>query len=86
MAQTASDYLLARLADWGVHVVFGYPGNGINELVAAWGRRDAPPRFVQARHEEMSAFEAVGYAKLTGPGWVLPAGGRPDQPVQGRRP
>jgi len=57
MAQTASDYLLARLADWGVHVVFGYPGNGINELVAAWGRRDAPPRFVQARHEEIDGHE-----------------------------
>ena len=31
-------------------------------LLAAWGRTDNDPQFVQARHEEMAAFEAVGYA------------------------
>lgn len=46
--------------------VFGYPGDGINGLLAAWGRADNQPRFVQSRHEEMSAFEAVGYAKFSG--------------------
>lgn len=65
MSQTVSDYLLSRLDEWGVDVVFGYPGDGINGLVAAWGRRETP-RFIQARHEEMAAFEAVGYAKFTG--------------------
>jgi pyruvate dehydrogenase (quinone) len=29
-------------------------------------RADNQPRFIQARHEEMSAFQAVGYAKFTG--------------------
>ncbi|HEX4792121.1 MAG TPA: thiamine pyrophosphate-requiring protein, partial [Actinospica sp.] len=33
---------------------------------AAWGRADNVPKFVQARHEEMAAFEAVGYSKFTG--------------------
>ena len=61
-----SDYLLQRLRAWGVEKVFAYPGDGINGLLAAWGRADNQPKFVQARHEEMAAFEAVGYAKFTG--------------------
>jgi pyruvate dehydrogenase (quinone) len=66
MAQTVADMLLARLREWGVKQVFGYPGDGINGLLAAWGRADNDPQFVQARHEEMAAFEAVGYAKFSG--------------------
>jgi pyruvate dehydrogenase (quinone) len=66
MAQTVADVLLARLRDWGVRQVFGYPGDGINGLLAAWGRADNDPQFVQARHEEMAAFEAVGFAKFSG--------------------
>ena len=58
--------LLARLREWGVKQVFGYPGDGINGLLAAWGRATDDPQFVQARHEEMAAFEAVGFAKFTG--------------------
>ncbi|WP_395103532.1 thiamine pyrophosphate-requiring protein [Actinomadura sp. SCN-SB] len=65
-ATTVGDHVLERLRDWGVEQVFGYPGDGINGLLAAWGRAQDRPRFVQARHEEMSAFEAVGYAKFTG--------------------
>jgi len=61
-----SDYLLERLRAWDVDKVFGYPGDGINGLLAAWGRAGNQPKFVQARHEEMAAFEAVGYAKFTG--------------------
>jgi pyruvate dehydrogenase (quinone) len=49
-----------------VDKVFGYPGDGINGLLAAWGRAGDQPMFVQARHEEMAAFEAVGCAKFTG--------------------
>src|SRR6195952_19450 len=66
MADTVADVLLARLREWGVRQVFGYPGDGINGLLAAWGRADNDPQFVQARHEEMAAFEAVGYAKFSG--------------------
>src|SRR5919199_923264 len=65
-APTVADHLLRRLRDWDVDTVFGYPGDGINGLLAAWGRADNQPRFVQARHEEMAAFEAVGYAKFSG--------------------
>ncbi|WP_030789763.1 thiamine pyrophosphate-requiring protein [Streptomyces sp. NRRL S-920] len=64
MSVTVADHILERLRAWGVEQVFGYPGDGINGLLAAWGRAEDQPRFVQARHEEMSAFEAVGYAKF----------------------
>ena len=66
MSETVGDVLLARLREWGVGQVFGYPGDGINGLLAAWQRADDRPQFVQARHEEMAAFEAVGYAKFSG--------------------
>ncbi|MHB1596146.1 MAG: thiamine pyrophosphate-requiring protein [Streptosporangiaceae bacterium] len=65
-SQNVADYLLERLRAWDVEKVFGYPGDGINGLLAAWGRADNSPEFVQARHEEMAAFEAVGYAKFGG--------------------
>jgi pyruvate dehydrogenase (quinone) len=66
MSTKVSDHVLERLREWGVEHVFGYPGDGINGLLAAWGRAENQPRFVQSRHEEMSAFEAVGYAKFSG--------------------
>jgi pyruvate dehydrogenase (quinone) len=66
MTTTVADHLLQRLRQWGVVHVFGYPGDGINGLLGAFSRADDHPRFLQSRHEEMSAFEAVGYAKLSG--------------------
>lgn len=66
MTHLVSDHILHRLREWHVDVAFGYPGDGINGLLAAWGRAENRPTFVQARHEEMAAFEAVGYAKFSG--------------------
>jgi len=66
MAETVGDQVLARLREWGVEQVFAYPGDGINGIVAAFGRADDDPAFIQSRHEEMSAFQAVGYAKFSG--------------------
>jgi pyruvate dehydrogenase (quinone) len=66
MSDNVSDYLLQRLADWGVRHVFGYPGDGINGILGAFNRNDRGIRFVQTRHEEMAAFVACGYAKFTG--------------------
>ncbi|MBV2365062.1 thiamine pyrophosphate-requiring protein [Streptomonospora nanhaiensis] len=65
MSQSVADHLLGRLRAWGVEHVFGYPGDGINGLIAELGKAEGP-HFVQSRHEEMSAFEAVGYAKFSG--------------------
>ena len=66
MSEKVSDFILARLREWGVDKVFAYPGDGINGILGAFGRADNSPKFIQARHEEMAAFEAVGYAKFTG--------------------
>ncbi|MEV6319047.1 thiamine pyrophosphate-requiring protein [Streptomyces sp. NPDC051776] len=66
MSETVADRILSRLRQWDVTEVFGYPGDGINGLLAAWGRAGNTPRFIQARHEEMAAFQAVGYAKFSG--------------------
>lgn len=64
--QQVGDHVVARLREWGVAQVFGYPGDGINGLIAAFGRAENEPAFVQTRHEEMAAFAATGYAKFSG--------------------
>jgi pyruvate dehydrogenase (quinone) len=66
MSQTVGDFFWQRLHEWGVHTVFGYPGDGINGLIGALGRIDGQFKFVQTRHEEMAAFMASAYAKFTG--------------------
>jgi pyruvate dehydrogenase (quinone) len=66
MSQLVADYVLERLKLWGVHRVFGYPGDGINAFLGAFDRADGDPEFVQVRHEEMAAFMACGHAKFTG--------------------
>jgi pyruvate dehydrogenase (quinone) len=66
MAKTAADILVERLLDWGVSVVFGLPGDGINGIMEALRTRQEKIRFVQVRHEEAAAFMACGYAKYTG--------------------
>jgi len=52
--------------DWGVEVVFGMPGDGINGIIEAFRTRQEKIRFIQVRHEETAAFMACGYAKYTG--------------------
>jgi pyruvate dehydrogenase (quinone) len=66
MAHTAADILMDTLQDWGVEVIFGLPGDGINGLMEALRQRQDSLRFVQVRHEESAAFMACGYAKYTG--------------------
>src|SRR3954470_2916541 len=66
MAELVADFVLGRLREWGVHRVFGYPGDGINAFLGAFDRAKGDPEFVQARHEEMAAFMACGHAKYTG--------------------
>lgn len=63
---TVSDYLLERLSEWGIKRIFGYPGDGINGLIGAFGRTREPLEFVQARHEETAALMACAHAKFTG--------------------
>src|SRR5258706_7519423 len=66
MAATAADVLIETLQHWGVEVVFGLPGDGINGIMEALRTRQDRVSFVQVRHEEAAAFMACGYAKYTG--------------------
>jgi len=66
MARLVSDFIIDRLREWGVHRIFGYPGDGINGLLGALNRANGDPEFILARHEEMAAFMACGHAKFTG--------------------
>src|ERR1039458_783498 len=66
MAKTASDALIERLIEWGVDVIFGLPGDGINGVMEALRTHQQKIRFVQVRHEEAAAFMACGYAKYSG--------------------
>src|SRR5438046_559791 len=66
MKRTSSDVLIDTIHDWGVDVIFGIPGDGINGIMEALRKRQDCVRFVQVRHEEAAAFAACGYAKFTG--------------------
>src|ERR1051326_8987495 len=66
MAKTAADVLIETIQDWGVEVVFGLPGDGINGIMEALRKRKDRVKFVHVRHEEAAAFMACGYAKYTG--------------------
>jgi pyruvate dehydrogenase (quinone) len=66
MASTAADVLIETIQDWGVEVVFGLPGDGINGIMEALRKRREQVRFIQVRHEEAAALMACGYAKFTG--------------------
>jgi pyruvate dehydrogenase (quinone) len=66
VSELVADFILARLTEWGVERIYGYPGDGINAMLGALDRAKGKPDFVQARHEEMSAFMACGHAKWTG--------------------
>jgi pyruvate dehydrogenase (quinone) len=66
VAALVADFVLARLTEWDVKRVYGYPGDGINGFLGAFDRADGKPEFIQARHEEMAAFMACGHAKFSG--------------------
>src|SRR6184192_590778 len=62
----AAEIMIDRLIEWGVELVFGLPGDGINGIIEALRLRQDQIRFIQVRHEEAAAFMACGYAKYTG--------------------
>jgi pyruvate dehydrogenase (quinone) len=66
MKSTAADVLIDTIAEWGVDVIFGMPGDGINGIMEALRKRQERIRFIQVRHEEAAAFMACAYAKYTG--------------------
>ncbi|MFZ0391489.1 MAG: thiamine pyrophosphate-dependent enzyme [Calditrichia bacterium] len=66
MSKTASDVMVEVLEEWGVEVIFGLPGDGINGIMEALRKKQDKIKFVHVRHEEAAAFMACGYAKFTG--------------------
>src|SRR3954462_12435473 len=67
MAKTVGDFIVERVRAWGVQRVFGYPGDGINGIMAGFEHLGGEgPRFIQARHEELAAFMAGAHAKFPG--------------------
>jgi pyruvate dehydrogenase (quinone) len=66
MSSTAADVLIEDLLHWGVEVIFGLPGDGINGIMESLRRAEKSIRFIQVRHEEAAAFMACAYAKYTG--------------------
>jgi len=66
MTDKVADFFWQRLTDWGVHRIYGYPGDGINALMGAMGRAADRFDYIRVRHEEMGAFMAGAHAKFTG--------------------
>jgi pyruvate dehydrogenase (quinone) len=62
---TVADHVVDRMASWGVHRYYGYPGDGINGLTAALQRRE-DLAFLQVRHEETAGFAASAHVKYGG--------------------
>lgn len=58
--------VLVDSLDWGVRVVFGLPGDGINGILEAQQTRQKRIHFIQVRHEETAAFIASAYANSPG--------------------
>ncbi|MDE1818648.1 MAG: pyruvate oxidase [Thaumarchaeota archaeon] len=61
-----SDIIVEGLLRWGVEVIFGLPGDGINGVIEALRRHQDKIKFILVRHEESAAFMACAYAKYTG--------------------
>jgi pyruvate dehydrogenase (quinone) len=66
MSTTTADILIETILDWGVEVIFGLPGDGINGIIESLRQRQDKIRFIHVRHEESAAFMACAYAKYTG--------------------
>ncbi len=64
--RTASDQLVERLLEWGIDVVFGLPGDGINGVMESLRTHRDRIRFIHVRHEETAALAACAYGKFTG--------------------
>ena len=63
--KTVSEVLIEQLAEWGVTYVFGVPGTSTLGVVEAV-RKSNRVKYIQVRHEEVAAFMASAYGKLTG--------------------
>ena len=72
MTRTAADVLADRLIDWGVRVIFGLPGDGINGIMEALRTRQDRITFIQVRHEEGGGVHGVRLREIHRPPRRLP--------------
>lgn len=74
--RTVSDEFVARLIEWGIGRIFGFPGDGINGVIGALRRKKQRIEFIQVAHEELAGMAATAHAKFTGElGVCLSTGG-----------
>jgi len=64
-ARTVSEVFVDQIVEWGVTYVFGVPGTSTLGVVDAI-RKNGKIRYIQVRHEQVAAFMASAYGKLTG--------------------
>lgn len=62
---TTGDIIVDKLIKWGVKIIFGLIGDGINPVIEALYKRRNEIKFITVRHEEAAAFMAGGLGKLT---------------------
>ena len=74
MAANVAEHLLARLREWGIHRIYGYPGDGINAIIGALDRVSfgSPPDGLQALVHSAAAFDAA-MLRASRPGSTLGA-------------
>jgi pyruvate oxidase len=63
--RTVSEILVNQIVEWGVRYVFGVPGTSTLGVMDAI-RKNGKVKYVQVRHEQVGAFMASAYGKLTG--------------------
>jgi indolepyruvate decarboxylase len=65
---TIGEYLIQRLQDYGIHDVFGIPGDFVLQFYGML--QDSPIRVVGTRREDCAGYAADGYARINGMGAV----------------
>ncbi len=73
---TVSDAFVARLIEWGVRRIYGFPGDGVNGVLGALRRKKERIEFIQVAHEELAGMAATAQGKFGGDlGVCLSTGG-----------
>jgi pyruvate oxidase len=63
--RTVSEVLVDQIAEWGLRYIFGVPGTSTLGVIDAV-RKNNKVKYIQVRHEQVAAFMASAYGKLTG--------------------
>lgn len=66
MSRNVSDFIVDRLVEWDVKMIYGYSGDGINGVMGALKRAEDKLDFIQVAHEELASFMACAHSKFTG--------------------